>query len=40
MAERIIALARLVILDGLRRHALIGLILFAVAALSGGLLFF
>lgn len=40
MGKRIIALARLVILDGLRRHALIGLILFAVAALTGGLLFF
>jgi Cu-processing system permease protein len=40
MAKRISALARLVILDGLRRHALIGLILFAMAALTGGLLFF
>jgi ABC-type transport system involved in multi-copper enzyme maturation permease subunit len=40
MGKRIIALARLVILDGLRRHALIGLILFAMAALTGGLLFF
>lgn len=36
---RIKALARLVILDGLRRHALIGLILFALAGVSGGLLF-
>lgn len=40
MGRRIVALARLVILDGLRRHALIGLILFALAAVSGGLLFF
>lgn len=40
MGKRITALARLVILDGLRRHALIGLILFALAALTGGLLFF
>lgn len=38
--HRIIALARLIILDGLRRHALIGLILFALAGTSGGLLFF
>ncbi len=38
--RRIIALARLVILDGLRRHALIGLILFALAGTTGGLLFF
>jgi ABC-type transport system involved in multi-copper enzyme maturation permease subunit len=40
MGKRITALARLVILDGLRRHALMGLILFAMAALTGGLLFF
>ena len=38
--KRISALARLIILDGLRRHALIGLILFALAAITGGLLFF
>ncbi len=38
--RRIIALARLIILDGLRRHALIGLILFALAGITGGLLFF
>lgn len=34
------ALARLIILDGLRRHALIGLILFALAGTTGGLIFF
>jgi Cu-processing system permease protein len=33
------ALARIIILDGLRRHALIGLILFALAGTTGGLLF-
>jgi|GEM_PF-556394 len=38
--HRICALARLVILDGLRRHALIGLVLFALAGATGGLLFF
>ena len=38
--RRISALARLIILDGLRRHALIGLILFALAGTTGGLLFF
>lgn len=38
--RRIYALARLVILDGLRRHALIGLVLFALAGATGGLLFF
>lgn len=38
--RRINALARLVILDGLRRHALIGLILFALAGTTSGLLFF
>ena len=37
---RISALARLIILDGLRRHALIGLVLFALAGTTGGLLFF
>ncbi len=40
MRKRISALARLVILDGLRRHALIGLILFALAGIIGGLFFF
>lgn len=40
MGRRITALARLIILDGLRRHALIGLILFALAGVTGGLLFF
>jgi len=40
MGKRIAALARLIILDGLRRHALIGLILFALAGITGGLLFF
>lgn len=38
--KRISALTRLIILDGLRRHALIGLILFALAGTTGGLLFF
>jgi Cu-processing system permease protein len=38
--HRIHALARLIVLDGLRRHALIGLILFALAGVIGGLLFF
>lgn len=38
--QRISALARLIILDGLRRHALIGLILFALAGTTGGLIFF
>ena len=38
--RRICALARLVILDGLRRHALIGLVLFALAGATTGLLFF
>ena len=38
--QRIGALARLIILDGLRRHALIGLILFSMAGTTGGLLFF
>lgn len=40
MGSRIIALAWVVIIDGLRCYALIGLILFAAAALTGGLLFF
>lgn len=38
--HRIRALARLIILDGLRRHALIGLVLFALAGATGGLFFF
>jgi ABC-type transport system involved in multi-copper enzyme maturation permease subunit len=38
--RRIRALARLIILDGLRRHALIGLVLFALAGATGGLFFF
>jgi len=37
---RIMSLARLVFVDGLRRHALIGLVVFALAAEVGGLLFF
>jgi Cu-processing system permease protein len=37
--RRIRALARLIILDGLRRHALIGLICFAMGGATGGLLF-
>ena len=37
---RILSLARLVMIDGLRRHALIGLVVFALAAEVGGLLFF
>ena len=36
----ILAQARLIILDGLRRYALIGLVLFALAATACGLLFF
>ncbi|MFH0782008.1 MAG: hypothetical protein V2B20_08675 [Pseudomonadota bacterium] len=40
MVKRITALARLIVLDGLRRHALIGLILFALAGVTSGLLFF
>ena len=38
--HRIAALARLIVIDGLRRHALIGLVLFALAGTTGGLLFF
>jgi len=38
--RRIRSVSRLVIVDGLRRHALIGLILFALAGETGGLLFF
>lgn len=36
----ILALARLLVLDGLRRHALLGLIALSLAAEAGGLLFF
>lgn len=38
--KRITALARIVLLDGLRRHALMGLVLLAVAAQVGALFFF
>lgn len=38
--KHIAALARLVLLDGLRRHALLGLIALSVAAQAGALLFF
>lgn len=38
--KRIIALARIVLIDGLRRHALMGLIALAIAAQIGALLFF
>ena len=38
--QRISALAHLIILDGLRRHALLGLVLFAIAGTTGGLIFF
>ncbi len=38
--KRINALARLVLLDGLRRHALMGLIVLSVVAQAGALLFF
>jgi len=38
--KRLAALARLVLIDGLRRHALIGLIALSVAAQAGALLFF
>ncbi len=38
--KRIAAVARLVLIDGLRRHALIGLIALSVAAQIGALLFF
>ena len=36
----IVSLARLIFIDGLRRHALMGLVIFALAAEAGGLLFF
>ena len=38
--QRIWALAQIIILDGLRRHALLGLLLLSLAAEAGGLLFF
>lgn len=38
--RRIRALSWIIILDGLRRHALIGLVIFALAGATGGLLFF
>ncbi|WP_305047146.1 hypothetical protein [Geoalkalibacter sp.] len=38
--RRISSLARIVVLDGLRRHALIGLVLLALACETGGLFFF
>lgn len=38
--KRILSLGRLTIIDGLRRHAIIGLILFALAGEAAGLLFF
>lgn len=38
--NRIFALAWLTVLDGLRRHALLGLVFLSIAAQAGGLLFF
>lgn len=38
--RHILALARLIIVDGLRRHAMIGLILFAMTGATSGILFF
>ncbi|MHB1015199.1 MAG: hypothetical protein ACYC2W_07965 [Desulfurivibrionaceae bacterium] len=38
--KRIAAISRLVLIDGLRRHALLGLIVLSVAAQAGALLFF
>jgi len=38
--ERIWALARIIILDSLRRHALLGLVVLSLTAQAGGLLFF
>jgi hypothetical protein len=37
---RILSLARIIIIEGIRRYALIGLIVFALAGEAGGLLFF
>lgn len=39
-SQRISALSRIIILDGMRRHALLGLLILALAAEAGGLLFF
>lgn len=38
--KKIVALSRIIVIDGLRRHALLGLIALAVAVEAGGLLFF
>lgn len=38
--KRIVALARIVVIDGMRRHALLGLLALSLAAEAGGLLFF
>ncbi|MFK5953651.1 MAG: hypothetical protein QM498_11380, partial [Desulfobacterium sp.] len=38
--NRIFALAWLTVLDGLRRHALLGLVIFSIAAQASSLLFF
>jgi len=38
--RRIKALSRLIVLDGLRRYSVIGLALFALAGIAGGLVFF
>jgi Cu-processing system permease protein len=38
--RKIAALARIILIDGLRRHALIGLLVLALAAEGGGLVFF
>ena len=39
-AKKIVALAYIILLDGLRRHALIGLLALCLVAQAGGLLFF
>jgi hypothetical protein len=38
--KRILALARIILIDGIRRHALIGLLALSLAAEAGGLVFF
>ena len=38
--KKILALARIILIDGLRRHALLGLLALSLAAEGGGLLFF
>ncbi len=38
--KKIAALARIIVIDGLRRHALMGLLVLALAVEAGGLLFF